>query len=70
MELTLVMTWDIPSEWILAGSVVPVGTGNTFCGHIQRFELDDHVTASVSKFGHTVTRSTNDFITINGVVVP
>ncbi len=64
------MTWNIPSEWILSGPNVPAGSGHAFCENIQRFELDEQATASLSKFGYVVTRSTNDVITINGVVVP
>ena len=63
------ITWFIPCEWTTARSNLTVGVGTRFCNPIQRFTLMTDGTASIGKFGHVVTRNTNDVIFLDGRIV-
>ena len=61
------LVWDIPIGWGERNRVkgdVPVKT----CSEIynQTFELTSNGTLSITKFGHVVTRTTNDVIFLDG----
>jgi len=51
--------WDIPARWQVVGS----GVTNSMNGWNQVFSIDPSGTVTVQKFGHSVTRTTNDVIT-------
>lgn len=54
-------TWDIPAKWQIAGS----GATNSMSGWNQVFLIDGNGSVSIEKFGHSVTRTTNNIITTN-----
>ena len=54
-------TWNIKNSWFLEGSTVT----NTMSWSAQRFYLSTNGTFSVSKFGHFVSRGTNNVYTIS-----
>ena len=63
------LSWEIPNVWL-----PPIGRGgdymttpSTFKVIWQTITITPDGTVSVSKHGHTVSRSTNNVITINGV---
>lgn len=64
------LSWEIPNVWLppigRGGENVPFKT--TFKVVWQTMSITPDGTVSISKHGHTVSRSTNDTITINGVV--
>ena len=66
-----VLSWEIPNVWLpptgRGGENVPIKT--TFKVVWQTMSIIPDGTVSVSKHGHTVSRSTNDVIMINGVVL-
>jgi hypothetical protein len=53
-------TWPIPADW----KVGVDGSTNSMIGWSQNFTIDASGTVTVQKFGHTVTRTTNNVITI------
>ena len=65
-----VLSWEIPNVWLpptgRGGESIPQTT--TFKVIWQTMSITSDGTVSVSKHGHTVSRSTNNVITINGVV--
>lgn len=65
------LSWEIPNVWLppigRGGENVPFKT--TFKVVWQTMSITPDGTVSISKHGHTVSRSTNDVITINGVVL-
>ena len=65
-----VLSWEIPNVWLppigRGGESIPQTT--TFKVIWQIMSITSDGTVSVSKHGHTVSRSTNNVITINGVV--
>jgi hypothetical protein len=52
-------TWVIPSKWTVVGSNVT----NAMTGWSQVFSIVADGTATVQKFGHSLTRTTNDVST-------
>ena len=63
------LNWEIPNVWLPPTNRV-TGTEpfkNTFKVIWQNITITPDGTVSVSKHGHTVSRSTNDVVTINGV---
>jgi len=52
-------TWDIPAQWKVVGS----SETNSMTGWNQVHSIDANGTVTVQKFGHNVTRTTNDVIT-------
>jgi len=52
-------TWPIPVGWRVGNSPVT----NIMSGWSQNFLIDASGTVTVQKFGHSVTRTTNDVIT-------
>jgi hypothetical protein len=51
-------TWNIPARWKVGN-----GSTNSMTGWNQIFSIDANGTVTVQKFGHGVTRTTNDVIT-------
>jgi hypothetical protein len=54
-------TWPIPVNWKVGDN----GATNSIAGWSQIFSMDNNATITIQKFGHSVTRTTNDIITIN-----
>ncbi len=54
------MQWDIPAAWRVVGTT----NTNSMAGWTQYFTINSNGTCSVQKFGHTVTRTTNNVITV------
>ena len=63
------MTWEIPNAWIPATNYTPGISERMLLKTYQTFTITTDGTVSVSKFGNTITRTTNDNITVNGVLV-
>lgn len=57
-------TWDIPAKWKVV-SPVATSSEHTITGWSQVFSIQAGGTASVEKFGHTVTRTTSNVSTHN-----
>ena len=55
------LTWPIPAKWRVAGTV----PDNPLHWSDQHFNLSGNGTLSITKFGYTVTRTTNDVITLS-----
>jgi hypothetical protein len=53
--------WNIPARWRVGDD----GKTNSMTGWNQVFSIDGNGTVSIQKFGHGVTRTTNDVITTN-----
>jgi hypothetical protein len=53
--------WDIPANWQVTGS----GQTNSLAGWNQNFSIDSSGTVTIQKWGRSVTRTTNNVITIN-----
>jgi hypothetical protein len=51
-------TWPIPVDWKVGN-----GPTNSMTGWSQNFTIDASGTVTIQKFGHNVTRTTNDVIT-------
>ena len=60
------MTWVIPNAWLPPQAFTPIQPQRIFQTIEQTFQLTMDGTATVSKHGQTVSRTTNDVITING----
>ena len=65
-----ILNWEIPNVWLPPTNRVVDVTPHkiTFKVIWQTMSITPDGTVSVSKHGYTVSRSTNDVITINGVV--
>ena len=63
------MSWEIPNAWLPSASYFQVLSARTFLTAYQTFSITANGTVTVGKHGNTVTRTTNDNITVNGVIV-
>ena len=64
------MTWNIPFGWGSHGTTDDSGLVGRLDGYQQVFEMFPDGLACVKKFSNQVTRSTNDVICLNGVLIP
>ena len=64
------MTWNIPFGWGSHGTTDDSGLIGRLDGYQQGFEMFPDGLACVKKFSNQVTRSTNDVICLNGVLMP
>jgi len=56
------VTWPIPAQWKVVGST----NTNALTWSNQAFSIDTNGTVTITKFGHTVTRNTNNvYTTVN-----
>ena len=62
------LTWIIPNEWQAQSQYPQVQGTNVFFTCEQIFTINEEGTVSVSKLGHTITRMTNNVVTIDGVI--
>ncbi len=59
-----VLTWPIPNWWRIGTGQGPGGPTNYWLRTDQTFSLDANGTLTVQKYGHTVTRGTNNVYSV------
>ena len=67
--ITGLLSWVIPSEWTPPSDYTPLIDPITFYECTQNMSITADGTVSVSKHGNTAVRTTNNWITVNGVRV-
>jgi len=55
--------WQIPVEWAFSPTNA-IGTGTMFYNGFQKFDIDVEGTVSIEKFGHIISRGTNDVFSL------
>ena len=61
------MSWIIPNAWIPPVAVSFLQPETEFVTTTEDFTISQDGTVSISKYGHTAMRTTNDFIFVDGV---
>ena len=64
-----VMSWEVPNAWLPPASYTPALSERTFLMAQQVFTITSEGTVTVTKHGNYATRTTNDNITVNGVII-
>ena len=63
------LSWEVPNAWLPSTNYTPVLSERTFLTAQQVFTITSDGTVTVTKHGNYATRTTNDNITVNGVIV-
>ena len=63
------MSWEVPNAWLSPTNYTPALSERNFLTVQQVFTITSDGTVTVTKHGNYATRTTNDNITVNGVVV-
>jgi len=58
------LTWPIPNWWRIGAGQGPGGPTNNWIRTDQSFSIDANGTMTVQKYGHTVTRGTNNVYSV------